>query len=174
MADTTEALPSVNEPVVDRYRRWSPRWYPFIKQLLTNIRSQAQSLFTIEETIDEINGKWSIQINENNRVRGLVTLDATGVLTEFSVLADKFIIVHPAANGTTIQAFIVGNIGGAPGVGVNGNLVVDGTILARHIAVDSLSALTADLGTVTAGLIQSADGKSRWNLDTGEFVIGAP
>jgi hypothetical protein len=51
---------------------------------------------------------------------------------------------------------------------------VDDTILARHIDVSTLSAIAANIGTVTAGLIQSADGKSYWNLTTGEFVIGAP
>ncbi len=174
MADTTKPLPSPSVPVVDRLRRWSPEWYPFIKQLLTNIKTQAASLFTIETTIDEINGKWSVSISENGRVTGLVKLDASSSLTTFSVLADKFIVVHPSANNTTIQAFVIGNIAGTPTVGINGNLVVDDTILARHINVSSLSALTANLGTVTAGLIQSSDGSSYWNLNTGEFVIGAP
>lgn len=41
-----------------------------------------------------------------------------------------------------------------------GNLVVaDGKIQARYLKVDSLSALTADMGTITAGRMQSADGK---------------
>ena len=62
MSDTTSPLPSVNEPVVDRYRRWSPIWYPWIKKLLDTVRTQAQSLFTIQETIDEIEGKWSLSI----------------------------------------------------------------------------------------------------------------
>ena len=45
MADTTKALPSPSVPVVDRLRRWSPEWYPFIKQLLTNIKTQAAECF---------------------------------------------------------------------------------------------------------------------------------
>lgn len=171
MTDTTNALPSPNAPVIDRYRRWSPVWYPFIKQLLTNIRSQAQSLFTIQETIDEINGQWSVQINENNRVRGLVKLDASSALTEFSVLADKFIVVHPSANGTTMQAFIVGNVGGTPAVGVNGALIVDGTIIANALNVDALSSITADIGTVTAGVIRSDDSKFVIDLNAKTLTI---
>ncbi len=168
MADTTKPLPSPSVPVVDRLRRWSPEWYPFIKQLLTNIKTQAASLFTIETTIDEINGKWSVSISENGRVTGLVKLDASSSLTTFSVLADKFIVVHPSANNTTIQAFVIGNIAGTPTVGINGNLIVDNTILARHIVantitadklnVSSLSAITANVGTVTAGVLRSSDG----------------
>lgn len=174
MSDTTSPLPSVNEPVVDRYRRWSPIWYPWIKKLLDTVRTQAQSLFTIQETIDEIEGKWSLSISENGRVTGAITLDGSQTQSTFAVLADKFIVVHPSVDGTTLQAFIIGNVNGVTTVGINGSLIVDGTILARHIAVGTLSALTANLGTVTAGVVQSADGSSYWNLDTGEFVIGAP
>lgn len=172
MTDTTKALPSPQEPVVDRYRRWSPIWYPWIRLLLENIRTQAQSIFSINETVDEISGKYSLDITENGRVRGAITLDASTTISSFAVLADRFIVVHPSVNGTTIQAFIVGNIAGTPTVGINGNLIVDDTILARHIDVSSLSAITANIGTVTAGLIQSADGNSFWNLSTGEFQIG--
>ena len=87
--------------------------------------------------------------------------------------ADKFVIVHPSVNNTTITAFVTGLVAGVPTVGINGSLIVDGTILADAIAVNQLSALTANLGIVTAGRIQSADGSSFWDLDTGEFVIGA-
>jgi hypothetical protein len=173
MADTTTALPSQTEPVVDRYRRWSPVWYPWIKKLLENIRTQAASIFTIEETIDEINGKWSLSVNENGRVTGAITLDGSQTESEFSVLANKFIVVHPSVDGTTIQAFIVGPVAGVPTIGVNGNLIVDGTILARHLNVGSLSAITANVGTVTAGVMQSADGNMVIDLDNKYIRIEA-
>lgn len=56
---------------------------------------------------------------------------------------------------------MTGLVAGVPTVGINGNLLVDGTILADALAVNlPLSAITADLGTVTAGRIQSASGSS--------------
>lgn len=171
MADTTRPLPSPSVPVVDRLRRWSPEWYPFIKQLLSNIKTQAASLFSIQTTIDEINGKWSVSISENNRVTGLVKLDASSSLTEFSILADKFIVVHPTANGTTLQAFVVGNVNGVSTVGINGSLIVDDTILARHLDVSTLSAIAANVGTVTAGTLRSADSKFVINLDNKTLTI---
>lgn len=174
MTDTTSALPSVNEPVVDRYRRWTPTWYPWIKRVLDTVKSQAGSIFTIEQEIDEINGRWGVAISENGRVTGAILLDGSQTTSTFAVLADKFIVVHPSVNGTTLQAFVVGNVNGVTTVGINGNLIVDGTILARHLGVASLSAITANMGTVTAGIIRSTSGNSYWNLTTGEFVIGAP
>ena len=88
------------------------------------------------------------------------------------MVADKFKVAHPTASGTTVTAFVIGQVNGVSTVGINGNLLVDGSILARSLAVQSLSAITADLGTVTAGRIQSADGLSFWDLDNNIFQIG--
>lgn len=272
----TSVLPDQSVPVIDRYRRFSSRWWNFIKPLLeaTNQNSKdlhavsadlttAQAAITTEstvradadgalaqqittltaayqladttlsgsitneatvrasadgalaqqistvsttvndntfsiqqltESVDGYAGKWSLSLNANGRVKGSITLNGNQEKTELGILADKFIIVHPTADGTTIQAFVVGLVNGVSTVGINGNLLVDGTILARmiaagaittdklaagsvtaaKIAVSELAALSADLGTVTAGRIQSADGKSFWDLDSGEQVIGAP
>lgn len=171
MSDTTSPLPSVNEPVVDRYRRWSPIWYPWIKKLLDTVRTQAQSLFTIQETIDEIEGKWSLSISENGRVTGAITLDGSQTQSTFAVLADKFIVVHPSVDGTTLQAFIIGNVNGVTTVGINGSLIVDGTILARHLSVTSLSSIVADIGDITAGVMRSSDNKFVIDLDNKTLTI---
>lgn len=57
--------------------------------------------------------------------------------------------------------FAVGLVNGTKTVGINGDLVVDGTILARHIAaatitadkltVSNLAAISANMGSITAG-----------------------
>jgi hypothetical protein len=204
-ANTTQPLPPLSEPAVDRYRKWTPAWWRFIKPLLesTNRNSEqlvavsadltaAQAAITTEatvraaadgalasdittlettvngvsatvtqhsESIDGIEARWGVAVNINNRVTGQIRLDGLASGTTFSVLADKFIIVHPTVDATEIQAFITGLVNGVSTVGINGNLVVDGTILARHIDVTSLSAIVADVGTITAGVLQSSDGK---------------
>lgn len=165
MADTTNPLPSVTEPVVDRYRRWNPIWYRFIRPLIDTVRSNGVS-------IERLDNSYTISVNNNGRVTGAIRLDGTDGTSTFGVLADKFIIVHPSTNGTTIQAFVVGLVDGVSTVGINGNLLVDGTILARHIDVDTLSALSANIGTVTAGLIQSGDGRMTIDLDNVRIRMG--
>ena len=163
--DTTSAIPSPAEPVVDRYRRWTSIWYPWIKRVLETVRRTEADLFTVSTTVDEVSGKWGVDISENGRVRGSVKLDASSTLTEFAVLADKFIVVHPTVDATEIQAFIVGNVNGVSTVGINGDLLVDGTIVARHLNVSTLSAVTANMGTITAGKMQSSDGLMVVDLD---------
>ncbi len=192
MADRTSAIPSVNEPVIDRYRRWSPVWYPWIKRVLDGLRQATSDIATtqqevttlsttvggntasIEQIIESTDGfglRWSVEMNVNNRVVGMVRLDGDASQSTFSVLATKFEIVHPTNNAQTIQAFVAGMVNGIATVGINGNLVVDGSIEAEKLNVSSISAIAADLGTVTAGRLQNAAGTSFWDLDTGEFQI---
>lgn len=166
--DTTLPMPTRRMPLTDRLRFPTDQWWPWLEALLKTTRS---AVGAVQETVDNLAGVWTLSVNSNNRVTGQIKLDGSAALSSFSVLADKFIIVHPSVNGTTIQAFIVGLVNGVSTVGISGNLVVDGTILARHLDVGTLSAISADVGTLSAGLIQSTDGSSFWDLDTGELQI---
>jgi hydrogenase maturation factor len=156
---------------VDGSGRWTKVWAPWIKLLLQTVRGTAAAVETINVTIDQVQGAYTINRNVNGRIVGQVKLDGTDASTNFAVLADKFIIVHPAADGTEIQAFITGLVNGVATVGINGNLFVDGTILARSLAVSQLSAITANIGTITAGVLQSADGKMVIDLNNKTLTI---
>lgn len=81
---------------------------------------------------------------------------------------------------TAAAPFVVGNVGGVASVGINGGLVVDGTISATAIVANSitagqiaastitaaklnvgtLSAISANMGTVTAGTFATATGSA--------------
>lgn len=186
--DTSMPAPSATEPFVDRYRRVTPKWYPWVKRMIDSLRETVLTVNTIETqvgtidvTVDQLvtdlntaeltiaaledttvaqgisiantitlttsmSAQWAVTVNGNNQVIGQVKLDGSATNSTFSVVADKFMIAHPAAPGTTIQAFVVGLVDGVSTVGINGNLVVDATILARHISVSSLDAISASFG----------------------------
>lgn len=79
-------------------------------------------------------------------------------------------------NWTRSGILIEGDVDGVPTAGVDGNLVVDGTILARSIFVDYLSAIKADLGDITAGSIVISDDPDTptnclWFNDSGDGCI---
>lgn len=214
MADTTNALPDASVPVIDRYRRWSPVWYRWIKPLLETTRNTvvrleavydeitasvtteatarasadsalASSISTVSTTlngvsttvtshtssINGLNAQWGISIDVNDKVIGRTRLDGGATGSTFAVLADKFIITHPTSSTTEIQAFIVGLVDGVSTVGINGDLLVDGTIVARHLDVSTLSSITADIGEVTAGVIRSSDSKFVIDLDNKTIEI---
>lgn len=241
-SNTTRPLPDQRVPIIDRYRRWTPTWWKWIKPLLESVDENSANIVTVTTTANNaaaaitteqtvradadaalasqittvqaayqaadatisaavtteatarasadgtLASYYTIYTNANGRVTGAVQLSsvtaagsASPSLSTFAVLADKFIIVHPSSNGTTMQAFVVGSVNGVSTVGINGNLLVDGTIVANAIAagavtaaklnVGTLSAITANLGTVTAGRIQNASGTSYWDLSTGVFQI---
>ena len=178
LQDTTLNPPSHTEVLVDRNRYINPRWFSWMKRMFDSLRSTNANVRTLQDTsvaqgisiteifelTDNFGARWGVEINGNNQVIGMVRLDGGASGSTFSVVADKFVVAHPAAPGTTITAFVVGLVNGVSTVGINGNLVVDNTILARHIAVSSLSAISADVGTITAGLIRDAADTVRFDL----------
>lgn len=272
-SNTTQVLPDQRMPITDRYRRWSPAWWRFMKPLLESVNQNSETLAavsgdlttarasiatesivradadealtsqitaltaayqlgdtalassvtneagaraaaddvlaanistvsttvgtntvaiqTISESVDGFAGRWSTAINANGHVIGLVSLSGANSQSAFAVLADRFTVVHPTASGQQIQAFIVGLVDGVPTVGINGNLVVDDTIAARHIVagtitatelaansvtvekinVGSLSGIAANIGEVTAGILRSVDNKFRIDLDNKTLTI---
>jgi len=64
---------------------------------------------------------------------------------------------------------MTGDVDGVPTVAIDGNLMVDGTILARHLAADSIQATHIDTNEVFIGMtIQSSNyvpGVSGWKID---------
>jgi hypothetical protein len=186
VADTTNPLPSLLEPVIDRYRRWSPVWWRWIKPLLETVRSTATDIERVKVTVDNLNGKWGVSVSSEGRVTGAVLLDGSQALSTFSVLANKFRIAHPTSTGTEIEAFTAYVDGGTgqPTIGINGNLIISGTVggakiqdgavtaskiqagsvTADKMNVASLSAISANIGTVTAGVIQNPGGTLVFDL----------
>lgn len=80
--------------------------------------------------------------------------------SDFIVMADRFAVVHPSytAGGTLADIkfpFVVGTVGGVATVGVQGQLIVDGTVTADKINVGTLSAITANAGTINGGTFKT-------------------
>lgn len=186
-----------------------------ITTLQSSVGTLTTSLQVTAAVVDGIQAKYTVKIDNNGYVTGygLISTSNNGAPTsQFTVLADRFAVILPGQPARI--PFIAGNLGGSPGVGINGALIVDGTIsataiLARTITADrivagsltanelanlavtgskiadatitgskivagsiaadrlsvaQLSALSADLGLVTAGLIRMTSGSYRLEL----------
>lgn len=169
--DDTFPTPSPNEVFVDRYRRITPKWYPWMKKLFEALRTTINAVGVVEQTVDNVTGQYGVSVNVNGRVTASIKLDGSPADSSFAILADKFIVVHPTIDGQTITAFVVGTVNGVPTVGINGNLVVDDTITASKINVTSLEAITGTMGSLTTGRIQSPDGRLDINaLTTSPYI----
>lgn len=157
-------VPSPDHPVVDRYRKWDPIWYRFLKPLWANVQQS-------NIVISNIGNKYGVEVNVDGQVTAATKLDGSPAESSFTVVADTFLVANPGNSADTKAVFIVGNVNGSPTVGVNGDLIVDGTIAARSLEVDTLSSITADIGEVTAGVIRSSDSKFVIDLDNKTITI---
>jgi len=97
-------------------------------------------------------GEYSVRVDANGYIAGFGlsafsrmasspngTYRETG--SEFIVAVDRFAIVWPqsyASRQNPTIPFVVGRVNGVNTVGINGQLVVDGTITARHIQAGSI------------------------------------
>ena len=138
---------------------------------------------TIQETITSLNGiegNYSIKINNNGYVSGFGLLSTGGDDTptsEFMILADKFQIVTPSAgpSETPVVPFIVGEVDGVSTVGVNGQLIVDGSIKANAISTTDLFAINVSVTKAGITATGSADTDTRiWAGDTYANRASAP
>lgn len=139
-----------------------------INDVATTVGGHTASITELASSVDGISAKWGISVNVDGEVVGMVSLDGSASESAFTVAADKFVVANPNAPTDTSTMFGVGLVDGVTSVGIFGNAIIDGTVLARHITVGSLDAISANLGTVTAGVIQSPGGETYWNLATGE------
>lgn len=134
------------------------------------------SVTTNSTAIGNINGllaaKWSVSININGSISGIELIAGTGSASTFTVQADRFQFQLPGYNGGLPTPFLsAGLIGGVPSLGINANLYLDGVIQARSLAVTSLSSITANIGTVTAGVLRSADGRMVIDLNNRQIIF---
>jgi hypothetical protein len=131
-----------------------------------NLEQRFEAL--VDGTADP-NGDW--QANYTVRING-GTIGGTPVIagiglgvdsktgSNFVVMADRFAFVSPTYTSTGgVQQmkypFVIGTVGGVSTVGIQGQLVVDGSITADKIRVNSLSALTANMGEVNGGTFRT-------------------
>jgi len=76
--------------------------------------------------------------------------------SSFVIRANRFAVVHPSQPGSTLPEvvpFIIGTVDGVPTVGINGQLVVDGTLLARAIQAETIGAREINATSVWAGIV---------------------
>lgn len=100
--------------------------------LQTTVNGQVASITQIQSVLNAQLAKWAIKLDVNGFVSGLEIVNGGEGQSSVVFLTDRFAIAQPGVSGPLFP-FVVGTINGIPTVGITGNLVVDGTIIARHI-----------------------------------------
>lgn len=94
--------------------------------------------------------------------------NAGGTYSTFEAEADLFVLTR-RVNGIRVSPFV----SNASGIFIQGDLIVDGSITAPKLNIGTLSAIAGNVGTLTAGIIRSADGKVVLDLNAGTFRISS-
>lgn len=118
--------------------------------------------------------QYSVTLDVNGYASGFNLINGGPGYSSFTVKADKFAIQLPGYNGNApVNVFTVGTINGVPAIGINGaNVFLDGTLNATAINVTQLSAISANIGAVTAGTLSDPAGtKMLIDLTNGRMLI---
>lgn len=132
---------------------------------------------TVSDAIATIDGmtasRYAINLNSNGHAIGFELIDGSGGFGSATFVVDQFQISLPPANGgAPFSVFTIGTVGTSVKVGINADdVIINGTITARMMNVGTLSAISANIGSVTAGTMQSADGKFLIDLNNKRLTI---
>lgn len=140
----------------------------------TSIAGNSAAVSVVQSSVDGINAKYGVTITSQGYVKGIVQLDGSPAGSGFTVGSDTF-TVGRVADSTVYPVFAIDTISGQEGVAIHGNMIADGAISARSIAAlavtadkidcSNLSAINADLGTITAGTIYDRAVNPRCTFD---------
>ena len=143
----------------------------------------ATQIASAQEILNTVKGQWTIKLQQNGfnkAVAGVgLMLDPVSAASEFAVLADKFEVIDPAtvSSAAPLVPFVVGKVNGQYAVGINGNMVADGTIMARHLDAGAVTARTLASDLAIVNTLRSGNyspGGSGWmfNGSGGEINAG--
>jgi len=112
------------------------------QNITTALNGNIAQLNILATSIDGIEQKFAVTLNENGQVTGLVQLDGSPAGTNFTVVADKFQVAQPnETGGAPKPVFLLGDIAGTPTLVFHGDMFGDGTITANKLNAASIATL---------------------------------
>jgi hypothetical protein len=110
---------------------------------------------TVSQSLATLDGitaaSWGVTVNVDGAISGIKLLSEGEGTSVLNLLADHVLISIPGVN--PLNLFTTGVIAGQPTVGINGDLIISGTITARMMNVASLSVISEDAGDIKAGTL---------------------
>ena len=120
-----------------------------------------------------LNAKYSVKVDANNHVTGF-ELNSDGTVGSFVILADKFLICKPDGTGTPKAVLSLGTVNGTTALGLDGSLIIDGSISARSINAEGLTVSNGLAPAVGPSGTGTMTGYGAVFNSNGTFAIGTP
>jgi len=109
-----------------------------VNHVVTGLPATYAAVQETMESVDGIKAKWAVKTDVNGHVIGIELIN-DGTIGEFGILADRFKFLMPDGSGSAKQPFTIGDVDGIPTVGIDGNQVIDGSLLVRSIETGNLT-----------------------------------
>jgi hypothetical protein len=124
--------------------------------LTSSVSAQGQSIASIEGWAAS---RYTIWTDVNGYGAGIELLNGGNQQSGITFLADRFRFAYPGVQGPT-DLLTFGYVNGAARFGIRADyILIDSSVTATKMSVGSLSAITANMGTLTAGVITDATGQ---------------
>lgn len=151
-----------------------------VNSLSTTVAGNTAEIEQAITSIDGIETRYTLTLNNNGEITGSVQADGTPAGSTFTVAMDKFQVSSVGATGGTVRpVFAISTVGGVARIAFRGDMFADGTIVARmiqagaitadKIQANSLAAIAANLGTITAGLMRDAASTYYFDVTNGRI-----
>lgn len=132
----------------------------------TTVAGNTASIEEVSTSVDGIATRYGVYLNAQNEVIGAIQLDGTPLGSTFTVAVDNFRVSKAGeTGGDAVPIFAIQTVGETAKIALVADMFADGSITARSLDVETLSAISANIGTVTAGLIRDAADDIRFDLD---------
>ncbi|NBJ13350.1 host specificity factor TipJ family phage tail protein [Microvirga arsenatis] len=121
----------------------------------------------VADVTGQLIGAWKVTIGANGYFTGLQLVGASGpggFQSELKIAVDKLLVGAPDSGFGAEAVFSIGTRNGVGRMVLRGDFLADGSINANQINVLSLSAITANIGTVSSSA----------SYTTGGFLIDGP
>lgn len=109
------------------------------------------------DLLGNVTAKWGVKVQAVadgvHAVAGLQIMAGPDNESVFAILADKLVVYKPDGSGAPKQVIVLGEIAGVPTFGLDGDMIVDGSINARSLVANTI---TAESGVIANAAIQSA------------------
>ncbi|CTQ53535.1 hypothetical protein LP7551_02059 [Roseibium album] len=130
----------------------------------TTVGGHTSSISTLQTSVNGLEAQYVLSVSAGGAVGGFTITgieqgDGSGSI-DFGIAADRFYIVDPSNTNTAV----------APLVFQGGTLYLNDLVVVS-ITASTLSSITANLGTITAGKIQSTDGNFVIDCDNKRIEI---
>jgi len=125
-------------------------------EVYSNITVNSNSIATLEGYAAS---KYSVTLDVNGYATGFTLINAGGGVSSTTFITTNFQIAALGPGGGAVPIFQTALVNGVPKIALRADVYADGSITAGKMSVATLSAITANMGTITAGLIQGPTGR---------------